>query len=415
MQANIKFKRPIAKAISTALKAADKKNDALKKAYFHLVNEGKLQIVVGNKSEMSCFEIETLTVDEYINCDAFSLPADAVADAISMCHGTQDIEIVLTYSNGGACEVTFSDLNCYRLIKSSEAEKVHIEYLEKSKLNTFTSIPRANFSQLLYDLDKEKPLEAVQVSSTPETPNLVKMKIQRDGDIFLKDLAYQGILDIDFFMDERTYATVHKITNESHDEFINISSQFNNLVIKTECCAYSFTTTGADEFLQKKVIKTESEIDFFVNAYKLKKEVSSYIKLSEIKHQEQVFLLFNNGFLMFCSMSEHVVCAKIFKLNCLSSIEFSGAFTANLNILNKLKVKDVTTFHEMYTALTKTDDGKYNLSFFNKNDKNHPFYSVSCTSVPNQKKDLIKIFDKYPALSTDWGHEDNENMILDLF
>jgi len=296
-------------------------------------------------------------------------------------------------------------LQCYRRLYSLNAEKIHQEYLEKAKLNTFTFIPRVDFCHILGEIEDQKPLEAVQFISSSESKGF--LKVQRDGKVFERSLDSEKDWGIDFFMDESSFEKAQDISSASNNEFIGISSEFNNITLKTEFGASSFVTVGAHEFLQKKIIDTENVIDFVVDGYLLKKEASAYVKLHDIKQQEQSFLLFNEGYLMFCSIAQAVTCAKIFKLNDLSLIGFSGAFMANLSSFNKLRVKNITTFHEMNTALTKTDNGDYNLSFFNGYDKNHPFFSIACTSAPNRRDDLIKIYEDYPAQSTDWCSEDN--------
>ena len=353
---------------------------------------------------MRCLEIETLTMSTYSRCDAFSLAADAIAEAILIHDSNNDIDMVLNWLGEGKVEVSFPALQCYRRVYSQKAEKIHIEYLEKSKLNTFTSIVRADFCDVLGDIEGQKPLEAVQLISSPESKGL--LKIQRDGKVFERALSCEKNLGIEFFMDESSFKKAQSISSNSSSEFIGISSQFNNIILKTEYGVSSFLTLGSDEFLQKKLIETENVIDFIVDGYLLKNEASAYIKLNDIKQQEQSFLLFYEGYLMFCSISESVKCAKILKLNNLSLIGFSAAFMANLNSLNKLKVKNITEFHEMSTALTKTNNGDYSLSFFSGNDKKNPYFSVTCTSAPNRKNDLIKIYEEYPIESKDWCKED---------
>lgn len=88
---------------------------------------------------------------------------------------------------------------------------------------------------------------------------------------------------------------------------------FNKCLIKLDDDT-SISVPDYSNFLSRIEAKREPVISFVLNAYKLKEELKSYVKIHDIKQQEQSYLLFHQGKLTVFATSKSLKCADILEL-----------------------------------------------------------------------------------------------------
>ena len=383
---------PVRHRAVLVLNTVDKKSAVYRKTLFVINHKTKkLRIIAGNEAGMSEVVIGELSgCDEDREDEMYSFDADIIADALS-----SNIDDIRMYRHKDLDHVTlhFPSLFVYRQAYSYEPDSEHLEYIQKTNSANYQTINRQTMASLLQNVENtQKPFEYVQIES--QVGVFDSVKTQRDGKVFKSEMEFKTGLGINLSLDEKSFMRLKNGIDESSDEKIDISVQYDKVIIRSANEITLFDIPEMGNFLEKAESEQKTIISFMLNAYKLKDELNRYVKLYEIKKTEQSYLLFHKGKLMICAVTEHSKCAKMIELIDSNFENKTLLYMINSHEFKQLKVKDTTEHHNLMASIIESNEG-VTFSLFTKTDLEHPFFSVNCVKVPQMKGLIMDIYGSY--------------------
>lgn len=154
----------------------------------------------------------------------------------------------------------------------------------------------------------------------------------------------------------------------------------------------SVSVPDHSNFLSKIESKKDTVISFILNGYKLKDELGGYVKMHDIKQQEQSYLLFHKGSSVVCAKAADQDCADPLERIDVKSSEDDLLLMVNLHLFKDFKV--TTEHHTLKASITKSHDGEYYFSFYSSSDPRNAFFSVLCIAAPSHMSEIKDLHDQ---------------------
>ncbi|WP_409440149.1 hypothetical protein [Psychromonas sp. GE-S-Ul-11] len=398
--------------LNSLLKIADKKSKDFRQIVFELDPKNKiLKLVAGNSLQMSSLTLTKINIEsnDTEKC-FFSFDADIMIEAL---FGVVDnFDIYLKKDCLETIEMSFPGLPRFRRGYSDQPNQDFLNYLSNSYELTDKKYNRTALLDLVQLVnEKFSPFESVLLKS--DENNTDSVKVLRDGEVFEQNLGTNSHLDVELFLDKNTINAVVGACQNSSDDEIGIEIENDRITLQSNDRKTSISLPDYSDLLSKVEIQKEVVFSAVLDAYKLKLELSNYIKINNIKQQEQSFLFFDSGKLLVCAITEKLECADLLELIDVSTNQKTLVLMVNLHLFKALKVKDVTDFHQLKISITRVN-GEYFFSFFNRSDFRHPFFSVPCISVPERVDEVNRLSQKLQIQIADQNKSSVKNQQIDL-
>lgn len=386
METTISLCEDKAKELVILLETADKKSPEYRKFLLELDKKsGEITFVVGNSQVMSRLIVGGGELDQTMNDkEYFSHNADLLLNVLSS--PAISLNITLNSDKTGRIEMTFPSLPKLRKGYCKGIEEVHLKSLNVIDDANVKKYDKDTLHRLVQVVDEQcRPFEFVLLNSEEGGDSV---KVQRDGEVFSEKLDTNTHLGIELCLDKKTISIIDDVCESSTEKEIGVHVGQGEIIFKLKDRVTSVSIPGHSDFLSKIESKKDTVISFILNGYKLKDELGGYVKMHDIKQQEQSYLLFHKGKLVVCAKSEDQDCADILDLIDVKSSEDDLLLMVNLHLFKDFKVKDTTEHHKLKASITKSHDGEYCFSFYSRSDPQHAFFSVPCIAAPSHMSEI---------------------------
>jgi hypothetical protein len=390
MEVRISLSAHKCKELAILLETADKKSPEYRKFLLELDKKsGEITFVVGSSEVMSRLIVGEGSFDQTMNDkEYFSHNADLLLNVLSS--PATSLNIRLSSDKTGRVEMTFPSLPKLRKGYCKGIEDVHLQYLNETDDASVKRYDKDTLLGLVQLVDEQcRPFEFILLNSEEGGDSV---KVQRDGEVFSEKLDTNTHLDFKLCLDKKTIGTIENVCESSTEKEIGIHLGQGEVIFILKDRVTSVSIPGYSDFLSKIESKKEIVISFILNGYKLKEELGGYVKMHDIKQQEQSYLLFHKGKLVVCAKSEDQACANILDLIDATSNANDLLLMVNLHLFKEFKVKDSAKYHKLKASITKSHDGEYCFSFYSSSDPHHAFFSVPCIVAPSHVSEIKALY-----------------------